>query len=123
MNQQQPHDTDDAAADVDVDNNAADVNAENNATDVNADDNADNDADNDADGKADNNAATKTMRHLARTCLQGITLFSTAAWQLGWETHSEFCGIPQLFQFWTFQTPEFLSEFYLSDRKICSRQF
>ncbi len=43
--------------------------------------------------------------------------------QLGWEIRSEFRGIPRLFQFWTFWTPEFLSEFYFSDRKMCSRQF
>jgi hypothetical protein len=42
---------------------------------------------------------------------------------LGWEIHSEFRGIPRLFRFRTFWTPEFSSEFYLSDRKMCSRQF
>ncbi len=43
--------------------------------------------------------------------------------KLGWEIHSEFCRIPQLFKFWTFWTPEFSSEFYFSDPKMCSRQF
>jgi hypothetical protein len=43
--------------------------------------------------------------------------------QLGWEIRSEFHGIPQLFQFWTFSTPEFSSEFHFSDCKICSCQF
>jgi hypothetical protein len=42
---------------------------------------------------------------------------------LGWEIHSEFRGIPRLFQFWTFWTPEFSSEFYFSDLKMCSCQF
>jgi hypothetical protein len=42
---------------------------------------------------------------------------------LGWEIQSEFCGIPRLFRFWTFWTPEFSSEFYFSHRKMCSRQF
>ncbi len=42
---------------------------------------------------------------------------------LGWDLHSEFRGIPQLFQFWTFWTPKFSSEFYFSDCKMCSRQF
>ncbi len=36
---------------------------------------------------------------------------------------SEFRGIPRLFQFRTFWTPEFSSEFYFSDRKMCSCQF
>ncbi len=43
--------------------------------------------------------------------------------KLGWEIRSEFRGIPQLFRFWTFWTPEFSSEFYFSDRKMYSRQF
>ncbi len=42
---------------------------------------------------------------------------------LGWEIRSKFCGIPQLIRFRTFWTPEFLSEFYFSDRKMCSLQF
>jgi hypothetical protein len=42
---------------------------------------------------------------------------------LGWKIRLEFRGIPQLFRFWTFWTPEFSSEFYFSDRKMCSRQF
>jgi hypothetical protein len=42
---------------------------------------------------------------------------------LGWEIRSEFRGIPQLFRFWTFWTPEFSSEFYFFNRKMCSRQF
>ncbi len=42
---------------------------------------------------------------------------------LGWEIRSEFHGILQLFRFWTFWTPEFSSEFYFYDRKMCSRQF
>ncbi len=46
-----------------------------------------------------------------------------AASQLGWEIHSEFRRIPWLFWFWTFWTPEFSSEFYFSDRKMCSCQF
>ncbi len=52
---------------------------------------------------------------------------SSFAWPqtfiLSWEIRSEFRGIPQLFQFQTFWTPEFSSEFYFSDRKMCSRQF
>ncbi len=43
--------------------------------------------------------------------------------KLGWEICSEFCGIPQLFRIRTFWTPEFLSEFYISDRKMCYPQF
>ncbi len=43
--------------------------------------------------------------------------------RLGWEIHSEFRWIPQLFQFWTFWTLEFPSEFYFSDCKMCSLQF
>jgi hypothetical protein len=35
---------------------------------------------------------------------------------LGWEIRSEFRKIPRLFQFRTFWTPEFSSEFYFSDR-------
>ncbi len=42
---------------------------------------------------------------------------------LGWEIRSEFHGILQLIQFWTFWTPEFSSEFYFSDHKMCSCQF
>ncbi len=42
---------------------------------------------------------------------------------LGWEFHSEFRGILRLIQNWTFWTPEFSSEFYFSDCKLCSRQF
>ncbi len=42
--------------------------------------------------------------------------------KLGWEIRSEFRGILQLFQFWTFWTPEFSLEFYFSDRKMCSHQ-
>jgi hypothetical protein len=41
---------------------------------------------------------------------------------LGWEMHLEFCGIVQLIQFRTFWIQEFLSEFYFSDRKMCSCQ-
>ncbi len=40
---------------------------------------------------------------------------------LGWEIHSEFRRILQLIQFRTFWTLEFSSEFYFSDRKMCSR--
>ncbi len=42
---------------------------------------------------------------------------------LGWEIRLQFRGIPQLFRFRTFWTPDFSSEFYFSDRKMCSRQF
>ncbi len=42
---------------------------------------------------------------------------------LGWEIRSELHGIPRLFQFRTFWTPKFSSEFYFSDCKMCSRQF
>ena len=42
---------------------------------------------------------------------------------LGWEIRSEFHRIPQFFRFRTFWTPEFSSEFYFSDSKMCSRQF
>ncbi len=42
---------------------------------------------------------------------------------LGWEIHLEFRGILQLIRFQTFRTPEFSSEFYFSDCKMCSRQF
>ncbi len=43
--------------------------------------------------------------------------------RLGWEIYLEFHGIPGLFQFWTFWSPEFSSEFYFFDCKMCSRQF
>jgi hypothetical protein len=43
--------------------------------------------------------------------------------KLGWEIRLEFRRIPQLIQFRTFSIPEFSSEFYFSDRKMCSRQF
>ncbi len=43
--------------------------------------------------------------------------------ELGWKIHLGFRRIPQLFWFWTFWTPEFSSEFYFSDCKMCSRQF
>jgi hypothetical protein len=56
-------------------NNAADVNADNGADD------ADNNADNDTDNNANSDAASQTMTHLTEKRLQGITLFSTAAWQ------------------------------------------
>jgi hypothetical protein len=42
---------------------------------------------------------------------------------LGWEICPEFRGTPRLFRFRTFWTPEFSSEFYFSDCKMCSRQF
>ncbi len=45
-----------------------------------------------------------------------------AHFNLGWEIRSEFCKILQLFQFRTFWTPEFSSDFF-SDRKMCSCQF
>jgi hypothetical protein len=43
--------------------------------------------------------------------------------RLGSEIRSGFHGIPQLFQFQTFSTPEFSSVFHFSDCKICSCQF
>ncbi len=43
--------------------------------------------------------------------------------QLGWEIHSEFRRILRLIQFRTFWTPEFSSESYFSNPKMCSRQF
>ncbi len=42
---------------------------------------------------------------------------------LEWEIRLEFRRIPQLLRFRTFWTPEFSSEFFFSDRKMCSRQF
>ncbi len=42
---------------------------------------------------------------------------------LGWEIRLELRWIPWLFQFWTFWTPEFSSEFYFLIIKMCSRQF
>ncbi len=42
---------------------------------------------------------------------------------LGWEICSELREILWLIWFWTFWTPKFSSEFYLSDRKMCFRQF
>ncbi len=51
----------------------------------------------------------------------GLDCISTRS--LGWEIRLEFCGIPRLIQFRTFWTPEFSSEFYFSDLKMCSRQF
>ncbi len=44
-------------------------------------------------------------------------------WSLGWEIHLEFCWILRLIQFRTFWTPEFSSEFYFFDCKMCSCQF
>ena len=41
---------------------------------------------------------------------------------LGWKIRSESGRIPQLFRFRIFRTPEFSSEFYFSDCKMCSRQ-
>jgi hypothetical protein len=52
-----------------------------------------------------------------------LSKLSLPTTSLGWEIHSKFRGIPQLIRFWTFWTPEFSSEFYFSDRKMCSRQF
>ncbi len=52
-----------------------------------------------------------------------LRVHNTKAAGLGWEICLEFRGIPRLFQFWTFWTPEFSSEFYFSDRKMCSLQF
>ncbi len=48
---------------------------------------------------------------------------SAAQSPLGWEIHSEFRRIPQLIRFQTFWTPKLSSEFYFTDRKMCSRQF
>jgi hypothetical protein len=50
-------------------------------------------------------------------------ILSKRTCNLGWEIHSGFHGIPRLFQFRTFWTPEFSSEFYFSDHKMCSHQF
>jgi aspartyl-tRNA synthetase len=50
-------------------------------------------------------------------------LVTAGGGRLGWEIHSEFRGILQFFQFWTFWILEFSLEFYFSDCKMCSRQF
>ncbi len=42
---------------------------------------------------------------------------------IGWEIHSGFRRIPQLFRFQTFFLPEFWFGFCFSDRKTCSCQF
>ncbi len=60
--------------------------------------------------------------------LPNVTRVISPSWYnltriLGWEIHSEFCVILQLFQFWTFWTPEFSLEFYFSNRKMFSHQF
>ncbi len=61
--------------------------------------------------------------HTAFDLLPTVRARWSSALSLGWEIHSEFRGIPRFFQFRTFWTPEFSSEFYFSDRKMCSRQF
>ncbi len=45
----------------------------------------------------------------ALKCAQQLQLIQ----MLGWGIRSEFRGIPRLFQFQTFWTPEFSSEFYI----------
>jgi hypothetical protein len=71
--------------------------------------------DGNGDGKGDSNGKGDHEGRVTSSCGGDV--------QLGWEICSEFRGILQLFQFWTFWTPEFSSEFYFFNRKMCSRQF
>jgi hypothetical protein len=65
-----------------------------------------------------------TMRPIAALTVRRTSMTSQPiAALLGWEIWLDFYGIPRVFRFRTFSSPEFSSEFHFFNRKICSRQF